>query len=282
MTVAALQLSGLSLASEIERNFIDLTDIYEFADDPVQVSKTWEYGYIFVPGAVISEFTYGKMNSPTIQSRLNDIPDNVRYPLIVYLHDAGGVSAKVYRLLRELEIENFAVVLPDSYARTGRVSDCKGRPSNPHSCAMSPAVYLMRRAELIYAVGAARRFSWVDQSNVFLAGSGEGAVTIALWGGDVDVSGYIIIDWTCTAPAEFPWFSGLRVPRNRPTLVITTSLSRWADMPGWNGNCLEKADSHANIDALNIDTSIRDIYGLREGRQMILRFLHLNRRVITN
>ncbi len=282
LTVATLWPLGPSFASEFESNFIDLAEVHGFSEDPAEVSKTWEHGYVFVPGSFIGEFTYGKMASASIQSRLNEIPDDIHYPLIVYLHDAGGVSAKVYRLLKELDVENFAAVLPDSFARNGRKSDCEGRASNPDNCAMSPEVYLFRRAELIYAVRAASRLSWVDQDNVFLAGSGEGAVAVALWGGVVDVSGYIIIDWTCTAPAEFPWFNGLRVPSNRPTLVLTTSQSRWADMPGWDGNCAEKAEARANVDALAIDTSIRDVFGLREGKRAILEFLYANRRAHTN
>ena len=206
----------------------------------------------------------------------------MRYPLIVFLHDAGGITGKSNRLLKALEVENFAMVLPDSYARTNRQFDCEGKVHNPENCAMSPDVYLFRRSELIHSVRATRRLSWVDQDNVFLVGLGEGGVAVALWGDEVDVSGYVIANWTCTAPAELPWFDGLRTPSNRPTLVLTTSGNRWADMPGWDGNCAEKANADADVEALVIDSSIRNVFGLPEGRRAFIEFLYVNLRARLN
>ena len=241
--------------------------------------KTWENGYVFAPGFVIGEFIYGKMGSSTVQSRLNELPDNVRFPLIIFLHDAAGVTGNEYPLLKALEIQNFAMVLPDSYARTDRQIDCEWRSQNLKNCAMSPDVYLSRRSELIHAVRAVRRLSWVDQDNVFLMGSGEGGAAVALWGDEVDVSGYIIANWTCTAPAELPWFDGLRTPSNRPALALTTTGNRWADIPGWDGNCADKANADADVKALVIDTAVSNVLRLSEGRRALIEFLYDNRRL---
>jgi dienelactone hydrolase len=271
-----------AFAAESLNNSVDLAEVHEFSDDPDQVSKTWENGYVFVPGLVIGEFIYGKMGSPPVQSRLDELPNDVRYPLIVFLHDAAGLTGYEYKLQKALEVENFAMVLPDSYARTDRQSDCEWHKHNVMNCAMSPDVYLSRRSELIHAVRAVRRLSWVDQDNVFLLGSGEGGVAVALWGDEVDVSGYVIADWTCTAPAELPWFDGLRTPSNRPALALTTSGNRWADMPGWDGNCADKANADADVEALVIDISVRNVLGLPEGRRALIEFLYDNRRARLN
>jgi dienelactone hydrolase len=280
--MAALWPIAQAFATESLSNSFDLAEVHEFSDDPDQVLKTWENGYVFVPGFVISEFIYGKMGSPSVQSRLDELPNDVRYPLIVFLHDARGFTGKENRLLKVLEVENFAMVLPNSFARTDRQFDCEGRASKPENCAMSPDVYLSRRSELIHAVRAARRLSWVDQDNVFLMGSGEGGVAVALWGDEVDVSGYVIANWTCTAPAELTWFDGLRTPSNRPTLALTASGNRWADMPGWDGNCADKANADADVEALVIDSSIRNVFSLPEGRRAFIEFLYVNLRARLN
>ena len=282
LAMSALWPLGQAFASESLSDSVDLAEVHEFSDDPDQVLKTWENGHVFVPGLVIGEFIYGKLGSPSVQSRLDELPNDVRYPLIVFLHDAAGLTGYEYRLQMALEVENFAMVLPDSYARTDRQFDCERHKYKVKNCAMSPDVYLSRRSELIHAVRAARRLSWVDQDNVFLMGSGEGGVAVALWGDEVDVSGYVIANWTCTAPAELTWFDGLRTPSNHPTLALTASGNRWADMPGWDGNCADKANADADVKALVIDISVSDVLGLAEGRRALIEFLYANLRARLN
>ena len=95
LAMAALWPIAQAFATESLSNSFDLAEVHEFSDDPDQVLKTWENGYVFVPGFVISEFIYGKMGSPSVQSRLDELPNDVRYPLIVFLHDARGFTGKV-------------------------------------------------------------------------------------------------------------------------------------------------------------------------------------------
>jgi len=270
-------LTGTSWAAE--PRYPDLAEIQGFADDPAQVAKTWENGFVFVPGAMIGRYTYGRMSMPSVAARLAALPADVRYPLIVFLHDAGGVTGTVNRLLKSLESENFAVVLPDSYARQGRRTDCEGKPWNPENCAMAPDIYLARRAELLYAVEAARHLPWVDQQNVFLAGFGEGAIAVALWGGEVEVSGYIVANWTCTAPAELSWADGLRIPGDRPVLALATRGHRWAGRPGWDGRCADTATADAALTSVTVDSGIRNVFALPEARRALIEFLYANLRI---
>jgi len=255
----------------------DLMDVYKFSDNPDEVSKTWEMGYVFVPGSASREFIYGRMMSPTVQSRLVELPENIHFPVIVYLHDAGGISKKINRLMEALAVENFAMVLPDSYARTGRRSDCQGNVANPKKCAMSPDVYLSRRSELFHAAAAVRRLPWVDRGNVYLMGSGEGAVAVALWGGEIDASGYILVDWTCTAPVDLPWFDGLRTPRDGPTLVLMPRDHRWAEMPDWDGDCSDKAMTYTDFEALDMDNAKRNVFEVPKGLQATIGFLRAHK-----
>lgn len=270
-------LTGTSWAAAPGRP--DLAAIQAHSDDPVQLAKTWDDGFVFVPGAVIGRYTYGRMSMPSVAARLAALPADVRYPLIVFLHDAGGVTGAVNRLLKSLETENFAVILPDSYARRGRRTDCEGKPWNPENCAMAPDIYLARRAELMYAVERARRLPWVDQQNVFLAGSGEGAIAVALWGGEVEVSGYVVANWTCTAPAELAWADGLRIPSGRPVLALATLGHRWAGRPGWDGRCADTAAADAALTSVTVDSGLRNVFQLPGARRALIEFLYANLRI---
>lgn len=108
-------------------------------------------------------------------------------------------------------------------------------------------------------------------------GSDEGAAAIALWGGEIDALGYTLGDWTCTAPADLPWFDGLRTPRNRPTLVLMPRNQRWADMPGWDGDCSDKAKTHADFEALDMDTAKRKVFEVPKGLQSTIGFLRTHK-----
>lgn len=57
-----------------------------------------------------------------------------------------------------------------------------------------------------------------------------------------------------------------------------TSDNRWLDMPGWNGSCIDKAAPQANVEAVIIDSGIRDVFALPEGRRAIIEFLYHNMR----
>lgn len=277
MAVAALMPLRMAFAEEPRGSLAELTEIYEYSDNSGELSKTWELGYVFVPGSASRESIYGKIETTAVQTQLAKLPDELHLPVIVYLHDAGGVSKKINHLMKALEFENFAMIIPDSYARAGRRSDCQGNVANPKKCAMSPEVYLSRRSEMIHAVEAVRQLTWADQGNLFLMGTGEGAVAVALWGGEVEASGYILVDWTCTAPAELPWFDGLRTPTDRATLVLMPRDHRWADMPGWDGDCSGRARTHADFQMLNINSAIRNVFEVPEGMQATLRFLRVQK-----
>lgn len=148
----------------------NLEQAYRLQADSAALEESWERAIVFVPGEEFGRFTYGFMGTKAVRDRLAALPAGRRYPLVIYLHDADGLTVVENSLMEEFEVENMAALFPDSMAVRQRVSDCTSE-----GCAMSPEVYLARRAEMIHAVSRARQLAWVDRDNIFLVGlGGEG------------------------------------------------------------------------------------------------------------
>jgi dienelactone hydrolase len=249
-----------------------LEQAYRFRHDPAALEVSWERAIVFVPGEEMGHFTYGFLGSQTVRDRLAALPAGRRYPLVIYLHDADGLTVIENSLMEEFEIENIAALFPDSLTARRRVSDCTGE-----GCAMSPEVYLARRSEMIHAVSRARRLAWVDPDNIFLVGLGEGGAVVALWGADIAVNAYAVASWTCTAPPEAPWFQGLRTPLERPVLLLNSHATRWTGRPGWDGLCAERPGQYQRAASVVIDTVVENVFALAAGRRALIAFLHEHR-----
>jgi dienelactone hydrolase len=209
------------------------------------------------------------MGSPQVRDRLAALPAGRRFPLVIYLHDADGLTVNENSLMEEFETENVAALFPDSLGSRQRASDCTG-----DGCAMSPEIYLARRAEMIHAVGRARQLAWVDPDNIFLVGLGEGGAVVALWGAEVAVNAYAVASWTCTAPPEAPWFQGLRTPLERPVLLLNGHATRWTGRPGWDGLCAGRPGNYGRAASVVIDTAVQNVFALAAGRRALIAFLH--------
>lgn len=246
----------------------NLEQAYRFEPTPGDLDASWQRALVFVPGDEIGQFTYGFLGSQPVQDRLAAIPKGRRYPLVIYLHDADGLTVIENSLMEQFEVENIAALFPDSQASPRRASDCAGG-----RCAMSPEVYLARRAEMIQAVNRARRLAWVDRDNIFLVGLGEGGAVVALWGADVSINAYAVASWTCTAPPDAPWFEGLRTPVERPVLLLNSHSTRWSGRPGWDGLCAERPGQYEKATSVVIDTSVENVFALPAGRRELIAFL---------
>ena len=138
---------------------------------------------------------------------------------------------------------------------------------------MFPPAYLYRRAELIYAMGQIRHLPWVDENKVVLGGYSEGAVAVALWGAEVDADAYIVAAWTCTAPPEFAWLNGLRIPSAKPVFAVVAKHDRWFNWPGWRGDCRTAATHRGNVTSLVIDGAVHNVFTYPETARNLAAFL---------
>ncbi|MEE9157243.1 MAG: hypothetical protein V3U60_02495 [Gammaproteobacteria bacterium] len=245
----------------------------ELVDDPDELNHTWEKAWLHIPRSALapgSRPILGPVGATYVQERLRALPHGIQAPVVVFMHGCTGISLPEGEVEKILTSVGYAVIFPNSFARTLRPTDCDGRSGD---WGMFPLVDSYRRAELINAVNHVRGLPWVDQGNVFLGGFGEGAVSTALWGGQVDVAGYIILGWTCTAPAELDWLGGLYTPADRPVLAVVSRNDPRYGRRGFQGDCGSQSAGRDNVFSHVIDGSVHNVLAYPETTRALLDFL---------
>ena len=111
--------------------------------------------------------------------------------MVIFMHGSSGLSEATKDFQYWLAAQGVASVAPDSFARTERVTY-----KSPASKDIYEAVHVQRREELELAFAAVRSAPWADAGKLFLAGSSEGAVAVARYGGD-SLAGRILFAWSC-------------------------------------------------------------------------------------
>ncbi len=261
---------GSPLASAEE---LDLAAATALAQDPAQLERTWNRGFVMVPGAALGEDAdsfFGVLEDPTIQALLGQVPEDARLPVVVYLHGCAGFGLTGARFQAIADESGYAVFMPNSFAREPRPRNCN---VYDYSSGMFPAAWLYRRAELIDAVERARALPWVDPQRIVVAGFSEGGVAVALWGAEVEAAGYIVLGWTCTVPAGWDWLSGLRTPPESPVLAIVSREDPWFGSPGWQGDCGTAAPGHAALESLVLDHGGHYVLAYPDAERALREFL---------
>ena len=102
------------------------------------VKKSWDEAIVYIPG---------KFFSTSVQKIQVDKP----MPVIIYLHGCVGINRNHDANWASLLIDQgFIVVMPDSMARPGRLTNCDPRLKKRTNT--FPAVYEYRQQEITYAL----------------------------------------------------------------------------------------------------------------------------------
>ena len=244
-------------------------------DDPEEVRRTWLGAEIRSPGRLLGPdiaTIFGPLRAAYVHERLEMLPNTLNLPVVVFLHGCTGISIAEHKFARIMDAAGIVTLQINSFARSERKRNCNYQS---YTSGMFPPAYLYRRAEMIYAVSQVRKFSWVDSKRITLGGYSEGAVAVALWGNQVDVNGYIIAAWTCTAPREFAWLNGLRVPSDKPVFTVVSKRDRWFDWAGWRGDCATAATDRRNVEALVIDGGVHNVFAYPETEAALVAFMRV-------
>lgn len=196
------------------------------------IERTWHNALVVLPAAVRGEdpATF-RQSSGTAARHMRKFPRGTRLPTVVFLHGCTGIGNLPF--LEELGRQGYAVVAPDSFARRYRPLQCDPKSSRG---GRNLFVYDFRSAELTYALERLPDLAWVDLDNLFLIGASEGAVTAALFRGDV-FNARVIAQWTC---AGAPLVAGIGAPRRTPILAIVREDDPFyaaENTPGQQGHC---------------------------------------------
>ena len=224
------------------------------------VEKSWDEAIVYVPG---------KFFSTSVQKIQVDKP----MPVIIYLHGCVGINRNHDANWASLLIDQgFIVVMPDSMARPGRLTNCDPRLKKRTNT--FPAVYEYRQQEITYALEQTTASSWADKRNIFLMGHSEGGIAVAQ-SLHAEFAGKIISAWTCTDKGD-PAFDGIFSPKNLPVLAMASLDDEWRKGTPHEGRCANKAEGRSNFKQVDRQGSIHTTYDNVEARNAVKEFLEKN------
>jgi hypothetical protein len=154
-----------------------------------------------------------------------------RVPVVLFLHGSSGLGLKAIgewqQWLCSLGVASMA---PDSFALPGRATY-----KSPIDKASYEKIHALRASEIAPALAALKAQPWADTSRLILAGTSEGAVPVARYGG-TEFAARMLFAWSC----ETNYF--VEQPRNafepgKPVLnVISATDPFFSKSNAWLGN----------------------------------------------
>ena len=168
-----------------------------------------------------------------------DQPRTVRPgPVVLFLHGSSGLNLPAIEEWQKwLSGLGIASVAPDSFALPGRLTY-----TSPVDKAVYERIHALRASEVGLAMEALKQTAWVDPSRIVLAGSSEGATTVAR-NGDVAFAARMIFSWSCENN-YFVEAHKTRMIADQPVLNVISSVdpfyspaNPWLGNPEAKGNC---------------------------------------------
>jgi hypothetical protein len=162
-----------------------------------------------------------------------DVPATAatRVPAVVFLHGSSGLGlAAIGEWQRWLASQGIASIAPDSFQLAGRLT-CK----SPVDKAIYERVHALRQSEIAPTLAAITTAPWADGARLVLAGTSEGATSVARHDG-AGFKGRILYAWSC----EDNYFSAghrTQLPPEQAVLnVISLTDPFFSSANTWLGN----------------------------------------------
>lgn len=210
---------------------------------------------------IASTWTQARVYLPHVSSYVRPADVSVVQKLltVVYLHGCTGLTPGDARWARTLTSAGYGVVLPDSFARSYRWSNCDPKT---HLNGGFPAAGGMRQEEIEHALKMLRAAPWADERNIFLMGHSEGGGAVASWPGG-GFKGQIISGSRCQR--------GLLAPPSIPVLVISFVHDPWDG--NYRRTCAIRFGGRESASELLLPGSGHDTSQSREAQRAVLDFL---------
>jgi len=182
------------------------------------IERTWATAVVALPALSADAPLVSTMDSPAMTRRLALLADGEALPVVVYMHGCTGIGNLDF--MRSLADEGFAVVAPNSFARSFRPLQCEPETKTG---GFNVFVYDFRLTEISFALEKLWSAEWADWSRLVLAGASEGAVAVALYRGD-EFNGRVIAQWTCSGA---PLVAGIDAPLDEPIFAVVAADDPW-------------------------------------------------------
>jgi len=163
------------------------------ATDSQNLEKTWTQARVYAPGNWLPR-SAGSFRTQQ------------QYPVIIYFHGCGGISSNNDAAWAEfLSSQGYLVVMPDSFAQSGRTPGCNASTRQRESYATAQ----VRLKEVDLALERIRNTGW-STGQVFLMGHSQGAWAISAVQSP-EISGVILSSMKCQQVQINPTVSILRI-----------------------------------------------------------------------
>jgi hypothetical protein len=130
-----------------------------------------------------------------------------------------------------------ASVAPDSFALPDRITYTSPIPRQTYE-----QIHALRSSEIAPVIEALREAPWADTTRLILAGTSEGAPSVARWRG-TEFAGRLIYAWSCD-DTYFVESHRSALPPGQPVLNVISSVdpffssaNAWLDNPKATGHC---------------------------------------------
>ena len=257
--------TGFSSAQEIREEW---KPSWQMVADPAELKRTWESAVVRLPekaGDKRGNFLRDESSlNKTIGQKLN----GTKLPLVLYLHDCAGLGYH-REDIANLSRLGFAVIAPDSFARSQR----------PMGCYEDLQQYLkyydfaaaLLQAELDYAINRIKALPWVDDQQLFLIGSGVGGAVVAQYQG-AEFAGHVIEGWGCRPPPKA--FDGIKTQSQiRIYSVVSRNDGWYKDGPGFGNECASLLRNRPGSISIILDDPAHYVSWYPGSRTPLIKFL---------
>lgn len=197
-----------------------------------------------------------------------------RVPLVVFLHGSSGLGlAAIEAWQRSLAQMGVASLAPDSFTLPDRITY-----KSPVSREVYEQVHALRMAEAVAALDLVRASPRVDPSRIVLAGTSEGATSVARYTGP-GVIGRLIYAWSCE-DNYFVAQARNHLPPSQPVLNVISVTdpffspnNAWLGKPGAQGHCGAALSGHKQSQVVLVPDAPHTLLTLPQTQQATAAFL---------
>ncbi len=210
--------------------------------------------------------------------KYSDLPGDLteKTPLVIFLHGSSGINPKLGfdQWQTWLAEPGFASIIFDGMQLEDRL-----KYKSPVDKAIYEQIHSLRASEIDYVLGQMQQLEWVDRENIILAGTSEGAISVARNDNDA-FAGRIIYSWSCE-DNYFVDSHNTAVKSGQPILNIISAKDKYFSLKNEfigndaaTGNCAGALAENESAEVLLIPDAPHTLINLPAARSATLGWLN--------